>query len=230
MGFPVLAMGGRQEASCVRVSAENSDRVNPAASQASAARMPGPPALVTMADAAPRRQRLRVQAGPPGRTSRRACRRESRPIDETRHRRRRRWRRAPRYGCRRRACPRACARTSPRRSAWLRDSACQSRKTARVAERFQVEQDDVRRRIAFPVFEQVVARRRRPCFPTLTKVDRPSVAPAASDRIAMPSAPLCDSRPMLPAGGKTGENDAFRRTAGVVFSSPMQLGPTIRMP
>ena len=31
----------------------------------------------------------------------------------------------------------------------------------------------------------------------------------------MPSAPLCDSRPRRPAGGNTGENDAFRRTAGV---------------
>ena len=46
----------------------------------------------------------------------------------------------------------------------------------------------------------------------------------------MPSAPLCDSKPRCPVGGKIGENDALSRTAGSAFSRPMQLGPTIRMP
>ena len=35
---------------------------------------------------------------------------------------------------------------------------------------------------------------------------------------------------MRPAGGYTGENVAFRRTAGSVLMIPMQLGPIIRMP
>ena len=67
-------------------------------------------------------------------------------------------------------------------------------------------------------------------LPTLTNVERPMWRSAARPRIAMPSAPLCDESATCPPGGKTGENDAFSRTSGLMLSSPMQLGPTIRMP
>ncbi len=67
-------------------------------------------------------------------------------------------------------------------------------------------------------------------LPTLTKPERPICRSAASRRMAMPSAPLCDDSATWPAGGNTGENDAFNRTPGVMFSRPMQLGPTMRIP
>jgi hypothetical protein len=66
-------------------------------------------------------------------------------------------------------------------------------------------------------------------FPTLTNVERPTCRSAASFRMARPSAPLCDSSETVPAGGNTGENEAFSRGAPA-FSSPMQLGPTMRIP
>jgi hypothetical protein len=46
----------------------------------------------------------------------------------------------------------------------------------------------------------------------------------------MPRAPLCDSIATLPAGGQVGAKVASSRTAGSVLSTPMQLGPTMRMP
>ncbi len=48
--------------------------------------------------------------------------------------------------------------------------------------------------------------------------------------MAMPRAPDCDDMATLPGGGNRGPNCPFRLTAGSVFSTPMQLGPTIRMP
>ena len=67
-------------------------------------------------------------------------------------------------------------------------------------------------------------------LPTLTNVESPIWRWAARPRIAMPRAPLCDESATCPPGGKTGENDAFSRTSALMLSSPMQLGPTIRIP
>ena len=52
----------------------------------------------------------------------------------------------------------------------------------------------------------------------------------AYSRMARPSAPLCVENATRPAGGNTGENVAFSSTLGSAFSSPMQLGPIMRMP
>ena len=46
----------------------------------------------------------------------------------------------------------------------------------------------------------------------------------------MPSAPLCDSIATLPAGGQCGAKVALSDTAGSVFRTPRQFGPTMRMP
>src|SRR5205807_2516742 len=67
-------------------------------------------------------------------------------------------------------------------------------------------------------------------LPTLTNVERPTARSRARFRIAIPSAPLCDEKATRPAGGTIGENDAFKLNAGLAFSRPMQLGPTIRRP
>jgi hypothetical protein len=48
--------------------------------------------------------------------------------------------------------------------------------------------------------------------------------------IARPSAPLCVAIDTLPVGGDTGLNVAFSRTDGSVESTPMQFGPTMRIP
>ena len=52
-GFATLAVGGRNAENLAHVAGLNSATVRPAATQASAARMPGPPALVTIATRLP---------------------------------------------------------------------------------------------------------------------------------------------------------------------------------
>ncbi len=48
--------------------------------------------------------------------------------------------------------------------------------------------------------------------------------------MAIPSAPDWLDMATLPRGGNTGANVPSRRTAGSVLSTPMQLGPTMRIP
>jgi len=67
-------------------------------------------------------------------------------------------------------------------------------------------------------------------FPTDTKVEMPIPRPRAWSRMASPSAPLWDSMPTLPAGGSVGANVPLSDTMGSVLITPMQLGPTMRMP
>ena len=52
-GLPTLAAAGRNERSSARVSSQSVGSSRPLASQASAARMAGPPALVRIATRAP---------------------------------------------------------------------------------------------------------------------------------------------------------------------------------
>src|ERR1700680_4481888 len=47
---------------------------------------------------------------------------------------------------------------------------------------------------------------------------------------ASPRAPLCDMKPTRPRGGFAGPNVAFIETSGAMLITPMQLGPTSRMP
>src|ERR1700674_4894897 len=47
---------------------------------------------------------------------------------------------------------------------------------------------------------------------------------------ASPRAPLCDMKPTRPRGGVAGPNVAFIETSGAMLITPMQLGPTSRMP
>ena len=66
-------------------------------------------------------------------------------------------------------------------------------------------------------------------LPTLTKLARPKRRSRAREITAKPRAPLCELKARLPAGGKTGANDAFKEIRGSVLISPRQLGPIIRM-
>src|ERR1700693_3262329 len=47
---------------------------------------------------------------------------------------------------------------------------------------------------------------------------------------ARPRAPLCDMKPTRPRGGVAGPKVAFIETSGAVLITPMQLGPTSRIP
>src|SRR5580698_6829759 len=90
----------------------------------------------------------------------------------------------------------------------VRDLARQSRKLERVSDAFEIQHDHCRIRIVGPVRQQVIVR----------------------DVGAIPRAPLCEYIPRLPVGGSTGAKVALSRIAGSVFSTPMQFGPTIRIP
>lgn len=67
-------------------------------------------------------------------------------------------------------------------------------------------------------------------LPTDTKLEIPRPSSAARPIISIPSAPDCDENPSRPRGGVNGANVAFIDTSGLVFTTPMQLGPTSRMP
>ena len=46
----------------------------------------------------------------------------------------------------------------------------------------------------------------------------------------MPSAPLCERNPTLPSGGHAAAKVPFIAISGEVFTTPMQFGPTRRIP
>src|SRR5680860_757318 len=67
-------------------------------------------------------------------------------------------------------------------------------------------------------------------LPTEAKLDRPTPRRSAAARMARPSAPDWLEKATRPAGGNTLLKVAFMRTASLPLSTPMQLGPTTRMP
>ena len=105
-----------------------------------------------------------------------------------------------------------------------------ARELARVPEALEVEQDDLRARVLGPVGEQVVARHVGLVADRYEAREAQPAARVRSSSTAMPRAPLCDSIAMLPAGGAVGAKVAFKQSAGSVFRTPMQLGPTILIP
>ena len=67
-------------------------------------------------------------------------------------------------------------------------------------------------------------------LPTETNDDSPRPSRSAASMIATPRPPLCDMKPTRPGIAWRAPNVALSRTPGLVFSTPRQLGPTIRMP
>src|SRR5579875_1274083 len=63
-----------------------------------------------------------------------------------------------------------------------------------------------------------------------TKLDRPMPRDDASARMAMPSPPDWEAKPMRPGTGAVGAKVAFMDTPGSVLTTPKQFGPTTRMP
>ncbi len=66
-------------------------------------------------------------------------------------------------------------------------------------------------------------------LPSETKLESPRSLLLASARMAIPSPPDWDAKPTRPAIGTSAANVAFIDTAGAVFKTPKQLGPTMRM-
>ena len=110
------------------------------------------------------------------------------------------------------------------------DAARETREAPRVAERFEIQQDHARARVAFPVLQQIVARDVGLVADAdeLGQSDLAGRPPARESR--GPGRRSATRSARCPCRGNIGENDALSLTAGSVFSSPMQLGPTIRMP
>ena len=65
-------------------------------------------------------------------------------------------------------------------------------------------------------------------LPIEMNADRPSPRDSAASSSARPSAPLCDENPMLPAGAERAANVALR--LGPATAMPRQLGPISRAP
>ena len=65
-------------------------------------------------------------------------------------------------------------------------------------------------------------------LPIEMNADSPSPLASARSSTASPSAPLCDEKPIFPAGNARGANVALSRTAADAM--PRQLGPTRRAP
>lgn len=66
-------------------------------------------------------------------------------------------------------------------------------------------------------------------FPIETNIATPRPFSTASARIASPSAPDCETKPTLPRTGVVAAKVALRFTSGSVLTTPMQLGPTMRI-
>ncbi len=67
-------------------------------------------------------------------------------------------------------------------------------------------------------------------LPAETKPESPIPSLEASSMTATPSAPDCVKKAMFPGGGWLGAKVVLSRMAGSVLITPMQLGPTRRMP
>ena len=65
-------------------------------------------------------------------------------------------------------------------------------------------------------------------LPIETNAESPSPRDSAASRSARPSAPLCEEKPMLPAGAERAAKVAFR--LGPATAMPRQLGPISRAP
>ncbi len=67
-------------------------------------------------------------------------------------------------------------------------------------------------------------------FPSEANIDRPSPRSRIAASTASPSAPDCDEKAMFPGSGVVDEKVACRLMEGSVLMTPMQLGPTMRIP
>ena len=178
--------------------------------------IPGPPALVTIPTRGARRQRLvREQRGDVEQL-REACRCGSpQPGRRARRPSRRRPRAAPRCAIWSRAL-------AGRRSAALDDDdrllapdpPRDAGEAARIAERLDVEQRDVGRRVAAPSTRAGRCAVMSARLPIEANEETPRLRSAARSISARPSAPLWVTKPTLPGGGVAGRERGVEADAG----------------
>ena len=199
-----------------RSCAGSSGTSRPPAWQASAQRIPGPPALVTIATRSPRGHGLRRRAARRRRTARPACRCGSRrpgrnsastvtseaassaPVCE--------------------AVARAPAAERPLLTATIGLLRAEARaRSARTCAGCRTTPGTAApRRCAGPAPSTASKSlpERSALLPTETNEDRPSPSRSAASMIAMPSPPLCERKPTRPAAAWCGANVALSRTSG----------------
>ena len=176
--------------------------------------MPSPPAFVSERDAAAARHRLRGE--------------QRRDVDELVERLRpdhaglaeervdRGVRAGERSGVRARRLAAGARRAALHREDRLRarDAARDARERARVAERLEVEHDELRVRRRPPTTRAGRSTRRPPCCRSRRTPRGRARAPPPRSSTARPSAPLCDEKPIFPVGNARGANVALRRDGG----------------
>ena len=67
-------------------------------------------------------------------------------------------------------------------------------------------------------------------LPMDANCEKPTLRRCIAVQIAMPSAPLWDTKPTGPESGTPGANVAFSDTRGSALNTPRQFGPTTRIP
>ena len=209
----------RGDASRRRASGSSS----PAASQASAQRMPSPPALVRTATRRPRGSGWLERSAATS-TSSSSVRARMTPA----------WRKSASTAASEPASAAVCelaarapAAVVPAFSARIgllrATRRGEAAELARVAERLEVEQDEVGRGVVLPPLEQVV----RGDVGLVADRDERREAESRADACsssASPSAPLCDEKPIAPGGSARGAKVAF--SAAPTTAMPRQFGPT----
>ena len=227
-GFATLPSPGSTSRSAARVSSASSGSSSPAASQASAQRIPSPPAFVSTPTRRPRGsgwlessarhvdqllERPRPQTRPPGGRARRRPPR-SRPAQPC----------ASSPPCAPAAVAPALSARIGLRRATRRE---RRRELARVAERLEVEQHDVRLRVVLPPLEQVVRGDVR------LVPDRDEGGEAEPRRAPARAAPARARRTARRSrSGPAAARAARRSRSGFGFDEamPRQFGPSSRAP
>ena len=180
-------------------------------------------------------------AAAPAAAARRARRRRRAGRRARRSGSRRRSRTARRRCCRRRRSARRCARGRPRAGRGpprldrqhrlgARHPPRDAAELARVAERLQVQRDDLRGRVLLPVLQQVVARQ---IGLVAERDERRQPDPAARRRRRSPPRRTrrsgTRSRPSR-RGRRRARTSRSATRRGRVLTTPMQFGPTSRIP
>ena len=224
-GLPMAASAGRNAASRARVAVAELGDVEPGGVARVGGENAGPAGVGDDRDAAARRQRLRSRDRRRCRTSRRSCRRGSRRLAGTARRR-------PTSLAASAAVWLPAARDPPRvRPAFtatigLRpaDAPRDAREAARIAERFEIQQDDAVAGSPSQYWSRSLPDTSA-LLPTLTNVDRPTLpfGGELENREAQRAALRREAR-RVPRGGKIGENDALRRTVGIGVEQPHAVG------
>ena len=205
-----------------------SGRFSPAASQASAQRIPSPPAFVSTATRRPFSSGWLASSAATSISSSSEDGTDDAGLVEERIDRD--LGAGQRCGVRARRLLPGCRRSALEREDRLRagDTTSETAEAPRVAERLDVHAARPPSSRRPPTIRAGRWWRRRPCCRSTRTPTGRGRATAAASRSARPSAPLCEEKPMLPAGAERAAKVALR--LGPATAMPRQLGPISRAP